>query len=176
VGSKYQMVAGNRPGCLLHFLFPQARDGQCGSEGARPFSTSAGLPCARYGVCWCLVSAREHIYGLPLKRSGHPIPSHGSQHQQQPSPRQGRARCLLPRESPLWCAFPPPAPSALLFAATIWVLFYHRQSERLNKRLFVTSSLMMLFGTLVSTRSSPPPHGLPSHTPPAPHRLGLRNW
>ncbi|KAF8501837.1 hypothetical protein JB92DRAFT_2833708 [Gautieria morchelliformis] len=38
--------------------------------------------------------------------------------------------------------------SALLFVVTLWVLFFHRKSERLNKRLVITSSLMMFFGTL----------------------------
>ncbi|KAF8799456.1 hypothetical protein BYT27DRAFT_7201511 [Phlegmacium glaucopus] len=37
--------------------------------------------------------------------------------------------------------------SALLFLITLWVLFFHRKSERLNKLLFITSSLMMFFGT-----------------------------
>ncbi|KAF8503020.1 hypothetical protein BU17DRAFT_101872 [Hysterangium stoloniferum] len=37
--------------------------------------------------------------------------------------------------------------SLLLFVITIWVLVYHRKSERLNKRLVATSSLMMFFGT-----------------------------
>jgi hypothetical protein len=113
-------------------------------------------------------------------------PSHGSRHQQQPSTGQGRAHCLLPRESPIWCAFPPHAPSALLadpadttgvsfllFVATIWVLFYHRKSESLNKSLFVTSSLMMLFGRLVSTFFSPTPRTPPLTHPPAPRHRPL---
>ena len=85
---------------------------------------------------------------------------HGPNHQQQPAPRQGRAHRVLPRVAPLWCPSCPHSRaytdsltgvSALLFVVTLWVLFYHRKSERLNKQLVVTSSLMMLLGTLVST-------------------------
>jgi len=38
--------------------------------------------------------------------------------------------------------------SLLLFFITIWVIVYHRKTERLNKRLLFTSCLMMFFGTL----------------------------
>lgn len=38
--------------------------------------------------------------------------------------------------------------SVLLFVITLWVLVYHRKTERVNKSLVITSCVMMAFGTL----------------------------